>query len=147
MVNLLLESQRVNINEAPSTGESALYLAAYNGFTNVVRLLLGAVDIDVNKGNENGQTPLDCAADNGHLEVVTLLITHPHIITDTQKLATGQTPLASAAANGHLAIVELLSIPEPTPTAWFRESAYHLYRWLAAMAISPLSIDCSWRRI
>src|SRR5437763_1893782 len=61
-------------NSKDSSGVSALYIAAENGHTDVVKLLLEkGADVNVAK-RDDGQTPLWRAAEYGYLEIVKLLV-------------------------------------------------------------------------
>lgn len=59
----LLISKGADVNKANRNGETPLYRAAANGFSNVVSLLISK-RADVNKANSNGETPLDIARQN-----------------------------------------------------------------------------------
>ncbi len=85
---------------------TALFMAAMNGHTLVVRLLLER-KANVDKAVYGGFTPLFVASHKGHLEIVRLLLQHganSQHCSDEDKL----TPLHMACQEGHLAVVQLL---------------------------------------
>ena len=92
-----------------------MYLAAENGYEEVVMLLLAQKDIDVNKEQESGEwagaTPLIRASRNGHEEVVKLLLAHNDIYVNKGAIAsTGgiNTPLYYAVNGRWVEVVNLL---------------------------------------
>ena len=70
-VRLLLEYNS-DVNARTNYGETALIVAAFEGYLGIVRLLLDA-GADINAVNEEGFTALLAAASNGYLEVVNYL--------------------------------------------------------------------------
>ncbi len=86
---------------------TALYVAAQNGYLNILKELIAAeANIDATK-SDNGATPLYIAARNGHLNIVKELIAAGANI-DAARSDIGGNPLYSAAGNGHLDIVKEL---------------------------------------
>lgn len=72
-------SVRRFINASNPGGLTALNIACYNGFIEIVRLLLAAPDIDVNKPNKKNSTPLIEAVRKGKTDIVRMLLKHPKI--------------------------------------------------------------------
>jgi ankyrin repeat protein len=85
-------------------GDTALMLASFGGYENIVDMLLakgGSLD-----GNARGWTPLHYAAFAGHARLVEkFLDRHANINAKTQ---IDLTPLMVAAMNGHLEVVKIL---------------------------------------
>ena len=84
-----------------------LCMAAYLGYTGIVRELLSAPGIDVNLAKQSGFTPLLLASQNGHAEVVELLLEKKGINVNLVSL-NGDTPLILAAHYNFPKIVEQL---------------------------------------
>ena len=66
-------SKGVNKNILTADGKTILYVAAQNGFEEVVKLLLRAGS-DPNKPNKDGATPIQIATQNKHDQIVDLLV-------------------------------------------------------------------------
>ncbi|WP_243517377.1 MULTISPECIES: ankyrin repeat domain-containing protein [unclassified Candidatus Cardinium] len=91
----------------PDTGDTALHLAALNGYTVVVKELLTNEKVDVDAKDSKKYTALHKAAENGHTEVVKLLINSDKTNVNSQtKYA--DTALHLAAKNGHEAVIKEL---------------------------------------
>ena len=73
-MELLLEKEGIDINQADNEGSTPLLLAANKGHEKVVNILLNEHGIQVNQSWETGATPLFQAAMNGHVRVVMLLL-------------------------------------------------------------------------
>lgn len=97
---------RVGLNVAAESGDTALYNAARLGHLEIVRLLLqrGAEAVLPRYG---GYTPINAAANNGHTKVVELLL-EEHQIDIGKPENEGRGPLYNAAYYGHYEIVRLL---------------------------------------
>ncbi|XP_065331736.1 ankyrin repeat domain-containing protein 17-like [Cloeon dipterum] len=92
-----------DVNEvSEDTLETALTVASFHGFANVVALLL-SVGADTEVG---ALTPLMEAAQEGHIEVVRLLLSAGANVNATR--SSGYTALTYAASFGHTDIVKLL---------------------------------------
>ena len=91
-----------------STGETALFQAAQQGFVEVVRFLVEEGKADVDKARtSDGATPLFMAAQKGHTEVVRFLVEEGK--ADVDKVNdNNQTPINVAADSGHLEVVQFL---------------------------------------
>eukprot|EP01083_Nonionella_stella_P128373 388998_1 len=92
-IRRLLSTCETDVNENNATGQTALYVAAAKGDTEVVTILIGNSNIDVNK-ESNSQTPLFAAARDGHVEVVRLLA-NPQVDVNKPNEC-GVTPLSAA---------------------------------------------------
>jgi ankyrin repeat protein len=69
---LLAEGADINAKQT-TTGVTALWIAAWQGHTEVVKFLLGK-NVDVNTKATDGTTALWMASEHGHVEVVKLLL-------------------------------------------------------------------------
>ena len=81
VVELLLNTESVQVDAATQAGATPLLVASQNARVEVVGLLLARGDVDVNRGTtckrvdaNNGVTPLFAAATNGHVRVVQMLL-------------------------------------------------------------------------
>ncbi|WP_028372926.1 ankyrin repeat domain-containing protein [Legionella lansingensis] len=123
VVQYLLSHHEARVNAARAhDGATALFLAAQDGYTDVVKLLLTydkhvkAIkrwltydQIDVNAVcTTDGATALFVAAQNGHAEVVKLLLAHAQTNVNAARTTDGSTALYMAAQNGHADVVKLL---------------------------------------
>jgi ankyrin repeat protein len=88
-------SARRFINSTNPGGLTALNIAAFNGFVEIVKHLIGAPDIDVNKPNKKNSTPLIEAVRKGKTDIVRLLLKHPKIDL-THRCSYGGDALASS---------------------------------------------------
>ncbi|KAF5898539.1 ankyrin repeat domain-containing protein 29 isoform X1 [Clarias magur] len=105
LLQLLLNSGRVDIDCKDSYGTSALMVASYSGHYDCVRELImqGA---DINLQRETGTTSLFFAAQQGHDEVIKLLFEFG-ASTEFQTMD-GGTALCAACQSGHSKVVETL---------------------------------------
>jgi ankyrin repeat protein len=108
LVKLILDPPyNANVNVETEDCLTALLLAAWKGYTEIVKMLLEKDDVDVNKANSRGSTPLAYAARWGHSEIVKLLLEKDGV--DVNKATSqGSTPLSLATGSGHTEIVKLL---------------------------------------
>lgn len=92
-----------NLNAKEENGWTALSLAAWHGYSEIVECLIkhGA---DVNASDKDGSSPLYYAAGRGYSEVVKLLMKHKADVNAKDKF--GDTPLHHSAANGKLETVK-----------------------------------------
>ncbi|KAH8679043.1 hypothetical protein BGZ60DRAFT_513281 [Tricladium varicosporioides] len=72
VVQLLLNTQAVDINAQNIAGKSPIFWAAEQGREDIVKLLLER-DANCNLADEDGQTPLSIAKQNRHFKVIDLL--------------------------------------------------------------------------
>ena len=85
--------------------DTALHLAAYFGYGDIVELLL-AHRADPNATNSHGKTPLHRAAFNGHKEVARVLLRHGATIDAKDNY--GDTPMHEAMVYGYNELAVLL---------------------------------------
>jgi ankyrin repeat protein len=108
VVELLLQSSRVDVQPKDSNGITPLLLAAKWGHELVVGLLLEIGEADVNtRDYEYGQTALLWAAKEGHETVVKRLLEIAHVDMDA-KDDQDRTAFTLAIENRHTAIAQLL---------------------------------------
>jgi len=110
--NDLAEAKRmlevgVNVNEADKDGFTPLFIAAQNGYSEILSLLVEKAQANVNQTNKSGTTPLFIAAERGHGQVARFLVEKGGA-TVNQAEDDGRTPLWAAAFDGYLEIVQVL---------------------------------------
>ncbi len=106
MLEELLPQKECHINQYTEYGETALLIATYRGYTEVVELLLKyGADVHAQDSNTKRRTPFLVASRMGHFELVLLLsyASDIHALDDT-----GKNALILAVVNGHIEIVRLL---------------------------------------
>jgi ankyrin repeat protein len=135
VVQLLLKTDKVEVDSKDSHGRTPLSKAAENGHEAVVQLLLERDKVEVNSKDSYGRTPLSWAAKKGHEAVVQLLLERDKVEVDS-KDNSGRTPLSWAAEKGHEAVVQLLLKTDKvevnskdsengrTPLLWAAEKGY-----------------------
>lgn len=108
VVQLLLNTGRVdpNCNDHPD-GRTALMLAAFYGYTEIMEILLPATELNIEAKDKCGMTALACAAEQGRDECIRLLFKTGRVEANTREIM-GRTPLSLAAERGHLSTVRLL---------------------------------------
>jgi ankyrin repeat protein len=106
---LLLQSDRVDVNQATDEGMTPLYIACDKNRTEIVRLLLDTNRVEVNQATEKHTTPLCIASWAGNLEIVRLLLLQPNIDIDVQD-DFGDTAMSAAKGKGHQEVVALLQV-------------------------------------
>ncbi len=98
--------QGLDVNKADANGRTALMLAAFDGYTEVVRLLLD-YGAEVDRRDFAGRTAMMYASSGPFPQTVELLIqSGAHI--NRVDTAEGWTALMVAAAEGHQPVVEVL---------------------------------------
>jgi len=118
VVRILLE-HRANPNafdlSAKGRGRSALMIAAYKGYTEIVELLLNSNDdpklyrgADTSEQDYDGKTALMMAVEQNHLDIVKLLLNHGAKIKINIQDYDGKTALIMAVEQNHSDIVKLL---------------------------------------
>jgi ankyrin repeat protein len=105
----LLETKEVDIHYKNKSGDTALIIAVYLGYTEIFCLLL-TKGADCNQKSKEDYTPLMLAADKGSLRMVRELLKYP--IKIDEKSIWGNTAFMLASAGGHATVVsELLQYP------------------------------------
>lgn len=107
VVQLLLDSNEVDVDSKDREGDTPLSLATRYGHNNVVKLLLDTGKIDVNSKNQNGYTPLLYAAQYGYNNIIKQLLKIDTIDLHSRN-HDGDTPLSLAAMKANVATVKLL---------------------------------------
>jgi hypothetical protein len=102
--NLLTNDALVN---AKNYGATALWMAAEEGHTEIVRLLLERGADANTKEDISGFTALMSASVNGHTEIVALLLEKGADL-NAKATSNGTTALIMAAEEGHMEVVKLL---------------------------------------
>ncbi|ETE74131.1 Ankyrin repeat domain-containing protein 29, partial [Ophiophagus hannah] len=105
LLQLLLNSGRVDVDCKDSLGSTALMVASYYGHKECVRelVLQGA---DINLQRETGATALFFAAQQGHNDIVKLLFEYG--ASTEFKTKDGGTALLAACQYGHMRVVDTL---------------------------------------
>ncbi len=97
LANQLVQHDDLDPNIQNNDGESALFLAVYNGFTSVVQKLLRNKKTNVNIQDDTfKRTPLHAAVNSRHIEIVEMLLNDPRVEVDVED-ADGMTPLIIGA--------------------------------------------------
>ena len=87
-------------------GVTPIYLAAFYGYTDIVKILAPLTD-NPNAPNNFGVTPIHLAAFNGHTEIIKILA--PLTDNPNASYKIWNTPIHLAALNGHTEIVKILA--------------------------------------
>ena len=95
---LLFMGVDVDIQEEDNHNYTALHLAAWNGYTELVEVLIEEFGAALELKTSAGSTPLHCAAGNGHKDTVSLLLRKGASAGATDD--EGRTPLFLAAFHG-----------------------------------------------
>ncbi len=98
--------QGLDVNKADPEGRTALMMAAFEGYTEVVEVLLD-YDAEVDRRDGSGRTALIYASSGPFPQTVELLIENGADVNRADT-AEGWTALMMAAAEGHQPVVELL---------------------------------------
>ena len=106
IVQLLLDTGKVDINRPADLGLPAIVLAASRGLQSIVELLLKSKNIDVNIKDLHGRTALTSAAQNGYTDLVELILASGS--DPNSKNGMGETALMIAAEKGNITVVKLL---------------------------------------
>lgn len=109
VANVMIASPETDLNYLTPEGESALMLAALEGYADLSEKLI-AQGADVNKP---GWTPLHYAATRGHVLLIKILLDN-HAYIDAES-PNGTTPLMMAAHYGTAAAVKALLEGEADP--------------------------------
>ena len=105
----LVERQElaVNVKFIKELDRSALMIAAFFGYDEIVERLFQRPDLAVNSQDQEGNTALALAVSQGNATVVKLLLDHPNIDINLPNIV-GSTPLIIAARGGDVNIVKKL---------------------------------------
>ena len=99
--------QGLDVNEADENGRTALMMAAFDGYTEVVELLIGH-GAEVDRHDSSGRTALMYASSGPFPQTVELLVQNGADVNRADK-AESWTALMFAAAEGHQAVVLALA--------------------------------------
>ena len=105
-VKLLVEAG-AGVSVTDNQGWTCLILAAYYGYSDIVRYLVGLPQVEVNFANQEGSTALHCALQHRHTDVVRALIDAGADI-EAKDRCTERSPLLKASISGNAANVNLL---------------------------------------
>ena len=105
IVKLLINDNKININQATSLGNTPLLIASYRGNTDIASLLIDK-KAAIEKANNQGETPLMIASRVGDTKIVKMLISKGAKINKAAD--DGATPLYIASGNGKTDTVKLL---------------------------------------
>ena len=100
---LLIDTPSIDLNQRNVANETAVMLAALNGYDDLVIYLVDKYDVEL---NQPGWTALHYASLSGHTNLMQYLLDH-HAYIDALS-PNGTTPLMMAARAGHIHIVKLL---------------------------------------
>ena len=105
----MLSKESIDINKAKTdNGLTPLYIACFEGHTDIVKALLNQESIYINKARtDDGQTPLYIACYQGHTDIVNALL-NQELIVINKATDNGKTPLYIACDRGHTDIVNAL---------------------------------------
>lgn len=108
MVEPLLDTGKIKVEDRLSSGSTALSFAAEKGRIGAVGHLLGVKGIDVNSKDKDGRPPLYFAVEQGHDAIVKLLLVRGK--ADVTVKVDGETPLEQAERLNRTGIVEILRL-------------------------------------
>ncbi|CAI7641404.1 unnamed protein product [Penicillium palitans] len=124
VINMLLDTDGVDVSVEVEDGLTPLSLAASYGYEGIVNVLFEIYESDIdNKEKKYGRTPLSFAASNGHRAVVNTLLKTGKVDVDS-KDENGCTPLILAASNGHRAMVKMLLDTGKVDVDWKNRDGY-----------------------
>lgn len=124
IVDLLLNTGRVDPDSKGEQLQTALHIASQHGSGAIVELLLTTGKVEPDSKNEDGATPLALASAKGHADVVKLLL-ETEGVDPAARNKDGETPLWNAAAGGHDDVVKLLldtNRVDPTAMARYKST-------------------------
>ena len=105
-MEIILQDERTDVNQADYQGFTPLIEASFNGMTEVVKLLLQCRDTDIEKVDENGMTALDYALDRGYTDIINAFESRDQLV-----LENGETcPRTTAKATWYTISMELICI-------------------------------------
>merc|ERR1712098_921216 len=91
------------MGRADRWGRTFVWIAAWNGRTEIVKFL--ADKVDLNQADKIGDTPVHIAAWKGHTEIVKFLADKVHLNRANRY---GYTPVHNAAKEGRIEVVKFL---------------------------------------
>lgn len=108
MVQKMLQHRAfAKLNAKTAQGFTALHIASYLGYTDVVKMLASSEHVEVNAKDTQGWTPLHIAAAFDHAGAAKVLVRQARTEVDARDFA-GGTALHHAAQRGHIAVVNAL---------------------------------------
>lgn len=107
IVKLLMEDERVDVNQTQNEGASPLLIACQENHIEIVKLLLNDPRVLVNRAALNGVSPFLISCDRGYLELVKLLFQDQRIDVN-EKMADQATPFLIACEKGRVDVVRFL---------------------------------------
>ncbi|PBK87757.1 ankyrin, partial [Armillaria gallica] len=108
IVEMLLQSDKVDVNCKDSIGRTPFSYAAQRGATEIVEMLLQSDKVDVDCKDSTGRrTPFSYAVEEEATEIVEMLLQSDKVDVDCKDF-TGRTPFSYAAQCGAIKIVEML---------------------------------------
>ncbi len=93
VVQMLINTGGVNLNQPINDGATPLFIAAQNDLAEVVQILVNTVGVALNQPKNDGATPLFIAAQKGFAEVVQILVNTEGVALNPPR-NDGVTPLA-----------------------------------------------------
>jgi hypothetical protein len=101
-------SSRIEVNQQNKKGETALFIASYNGFSDLVTRLLALPRVNVNLQNNTGQTPLMAATDcRSERTVKLLLLANADVNIRDNSGKTAEDIARSKGFNGIISLLEM----------------------------------------
>lgn len=139
IVQLLLD-KKADVNFADRHQRHLLHIAAWNGFTDVVRRLITDFGVEAECKDWFKRTPIMFASESGHLETVKLLV--EECKSDVyHKDDMGRTPLNYAIKTGKKEVVGYFLANNPDIKKYFDADPYIFPRGEVSTN-NPLSIAC-----
>ncbi|XP_053393867.1 uncharacterized protein LOC128555500 [Mercenaria mercenaria] len=138
--NVELVEILLNMNVNPDTkdcfGRTALYCAAYEGKTKIVRLLVRVSNAQL--AEKNGFTPLHAAIHKRHTEIVELLCPYSDINVPDKF---GKTPLHTACEVVDLEVIKLLVLEYKADTRMLTKKCLSVFRLLKDRRLQCMVVD------
>jgi len=132
VIKILIEDERVNINEPAHFGETPFFIACQKNRLDIVKILASLASVDMNQPNYAQETPFFTACLKGYLELAKFLASIEKI--DVNKPSSkGVTPFWIACRNGSFEIVKHLA----------KEKRVDVNR-AEDFGVTPFWMACSW---
>ena len=90
---LKLKEIDINSRDTKSHGQTALHIAAKNGYEDLVKLIVNDYNADINIKDNRGETPLMVACDNYHPNIAKFLVEHAPDDADYAKIILNEKPV------------------------------------------------------